>query len=69
MANKSTLNYTQAAQLVSDVVDQQASKYCALDGSKSYAYSAGFLQSMVANMLLDMSPARQQHYINVLKGE
>lgn len=33
----------------------------------SYAYSTGYYESMIADMLTDMPKARREHYIETLK--
>lgn len=61
-------NRDEVAQIVRNATDRMAQKYLTLDGNPSHAYSAGYLESMVTNMLLDLPKAKQQFYINILAG-
>lgn len=61
-------NREEIAQIVKNSTDRMTKKYLTLDGQPSYAYAAGYLESMIATMLLEMPAAKQQFYIQQLAG-
>ena len=61
-------NRADAAQIVKNATDRMARKYPTRDDLPNYAYTAGYLESMVTNMLLELPKAKQQFYINLLAG-
>lgn len=61
-------NREDVAQIVKNATDRMAQKYLTMDGNPSHAYAAGYLESMVTGMLLDLPKAKQQFYINLLAG-
>lgn len=60
--------YREATAIVSDASKRVYEKYQTLDGTPSYAYAAGYFESMIANMIVDLPKAKQQYYIDLLKG-
>jgi hypothetical protein len=61
-------NRDEVAQIVRNSTDRMAAKYPSFNGLPSHAYAAGYLESMVTNMLLELPKAKQQFYINLLTG-
>lgn len=59
-------NRDQVAQIIRNTTDRMARKYATRDGLPSHAYPAGYLESMITSMLLEMPKAKQQFYINQL---
>jgi hypothetical protein len=61
-------NREDVARIVKNATDRMAEKYTTLSGLPSHSYAAGYLESMVTSMLLDLPKAKQQFYINLLAG-
>lgn len=59
--------YDDIEQLVKASVEKLANKYQTFDGQPSYAYSTGYLESMVVGMIADMPAAKQKYYLFLLE--
>ena len=59
----------ESSKIVGEFTKRLINKYQTLDGMPSYAYATGYMESMLAEMLLDLPKAKQQYYIDIMKGE
>ncbi|NBX50347.1 hypothetical protein EBT25_10475 [bacterium] len=61
--------FSESSKIVAAASKRVYDKYTDSNGNPSYAYAAGYFESMIANMLLDLPKAKQEYYIELLKGE
>ena len=57
---------------VSGIIDQfvtvASSKYLDFNGNPSLGYPCGYLQSTLANVLMELPAAKREFYLGLLKG-
>ena len=59
--------YDEVRQIAKVAVEKLANKYQTYDGQPSYAYSAGYLESMVVSMIAELPASKQQYYLELLE--